>query len=335
MTQPPTGRPPRGPHPPRGQRGPAPGAFGPPQGGRGYGPPQGGFGPPHGGPGTPQGPRGRPTAGPAAGAAAGPTSGSAAARVPQGGASAAEEGPARQGHRDRRCHAGGAGAGRIRGVEARRPGRGRLRARGCGRRGRRCGTEAPRGRARWCPATTSPPCSGTGLDRPGHRRRRRAGLRLTAARGRPEVVLGDRLPQREALTGRPLRRRRTRPRGSSRRSGRPRAARSSARTLGGRRGVLHHSRPELVRGRCAGAPRRHADLRGDDRGRRGRRRGLRAGAPARREGPLIRPVTAGRGLPIGKAHLPSPHRWMTVAEIVYLLGLRHPRPHVTPLRGAR
>jgi hypothetical protein len=54
MTQPPAGQPPRGPHPPRGHRGP--GAFGPPQGGRGYGPPQGGFGPPPGRPGTP--PRG-------------------------------------------------------------------------------------------------------------------------------------------------------------------------------------------------------------------------------------------------------------------------------------
>jgi len=54
MTQPPAGQPPRGPHPPRGHRGPA--AFGPPQGGHGYGPPQRGFGPPPGGPGTP--PRG-------------------------------------------------------------------------------------------------------------------------------------------------------------------------------------------------------------------------------------------------------------------------------------
>ena len=54
MTQPPAGQPPRGPHPPRGHRGPS--AFGPRQGDHGYGPPPRGFGPPPAGPGTP--PRG-------------------------------------------------------------------------------------------------------------------------------------------------------------------------------------------------------------------------------------------------------------------------------------
>ena len=208
MTQPPTGRPPRGPHPPRGQRGPAPARSGRRRvaavtvlpkvasAHRRAHPPTGR---------SPQGARQGPPQGARQGALQGPPP-----PLPQGGHQQPKKGPGKV------IAIVVAvlvvlGLGRIRGVEARRPGRERCRRDGsgrCGRRERRCrnrrrpGVVLPGVRRRHRRRARE-----RGLDRPRHRRRRRAGVRLTFARGRPEVLLGDRLPQREALTGRPLRRR--------------------------------------------------------------------------------------------------------------------------------
>ena len=325
MTQPPAGQPPRGPHPPRGHRGArrvrpsagrprlrsAPGGFGPPQG-------------------PPTAPRGAPP-GPPHGARQGPLLGPPPP-PPQGGA-CSREGPAARPSRSSPPMLVGAGAGRLRGVEARRPGAGdtsdaRLRTAGTPRQAPRrpaplVSGDRPQRRARR-----------RRLDRPRHRRRPSGGVydsRLLA--GVPKSCWVTDSLNEKLSRGPPATTAGTRPRASPRRSGRPTDGAATFPRQGRSAGdeAFCTTPDETLFCRAAGAlVRRGGTLIyvGIDRGGRGRRRGLRAGRQARREGPLTGdgPVTAGRGLPIGKAHLPSPHRRMTVAEIVHLLGPRHPRP---------